>query len=461
MPARLPPILRWLLLVAGLTSAGCDVAFRPTPLRETPPSAVAPSPAAARSPADQPARNNSPASTDAGWPNFLGPRHDGTSPETEVSLDWPAEGPPVLWRIEIGTGYSSPVVVGDDLIVMHRIGDEEIIECFSAATGESKWRFTYPTDYECPYQYSSGPYSTPAIDGGRVYAWSAEGTLRCLELASGELHWQRHLNEEYGAELGMFPVAGSVFIEKDRLILNVGGRETEAGIVALDKTSGKTLWTATGHGPGDATAVAATIHGRRYIFMFTADGLVSLDPANGHVHWQIPFRATAPDTSNATTPVVCGDKVFVSAYKAGSLCVRVSPEGGYEELWRKRRNLMCQFHNLMVRGGCVYGFASNDHSFRCVDLTTGEVNWKREPEHGRGQTVALGDSLITIFETGHLASVEVSPQACNMRSVTSAPLVAPRCFSTPALCGGRIYLRSDGDLACLSLRRGQDSTSEF
>ncbi len=390
-----------------------------------------------------------PAASD--WPNFLGPHHNGDSSALLVALDWPPAGPPELWRRDVGTGYSSPVVVGNRLVIFHREGDDEIVECLAADTGKSLWQYAYSTAYECPYQYSSGPYGTPAIDNGLVFAWGAQGSLRCLELASGELVWQRDLNCQFQAELGMFPIAGSPLIEGDAIILNVGGRETDAGIVALDRRTGETLWTATDNGPGDATAMPATIHGRRFVFMFTADGLVSLDPTSGAVHWEIPFRATAPDTSNATTPIVAGDLVLVSAYKIGSLCVRVLPDGGYEEVWRDRRNLMCQFHNLIERDGFVYGFAANDHTLRCIELATGKVQWKWQPEMGRGQSVAVGDCLITVFENGQLGAIEVRPDGWKVRSLTEKPIVRYRCFSAPALAGGKLYLRSDTDLVAIRM----------
>ena len=384
------------------------------------------------------------------WPNFLGPRHDGTSRENGVNLQWPAQGPPVIWRKEIGTGYSSPVVAGEDLILMHRIGDEEIVECFHADTGASKWQTRYPTDYVCQYEYSNGPYSTPAIVGDRVFAWSAEGALRSLDRATGEVIWRRDLNQDYAADLEMFPVAGSVFVNDGRIFLNVGGPDG-AGIVALNEQTGETLWTATDDGAGDATAVVATIHGRDYLLMFTAEGLVSLDPATGQVHWQTPFRARAADTSNATTPAIWKDLVLVSAYKAGSLCLRIHPDGTHEELWRERRNLMCQYQNMIAIDGYVYAFSAHDHTLRCVQMETGEVQWKWEPEHRRGQMLAVGNRLVFIFEAGHLATVDVSPEGWKVRSITSQPIIADRCFSSPALSRGRLYLRSDTDFAVVCL----------
>ena len=113
----------------------------------------------------------------------------------------------------------------------------------------------------------------------------------CLDSNTGKKLWQRSLNQDYGAQEGRFPVASSPLLESDRLILNVGGTAGDSGIVALDKRTGQTLWTATEHGGSRiATPVAATLHGRRVVFVFTKEGLVSLEPGSGRVGWSIPFR---------------------------------------------------------------------------------------------------------------------------------------------------------------------------
>ena len=148
----------------------------------------------------------------------------------------------------------------------------------------------------------------PFMSVGLLSTWSAcdrgaQGRLHCLTLNDGRLIWSRPLNDEYAVEAGMFPVASSPLLDGERLILNVGGRHTEAGIVALDKHTGRTLWTATGDGASCATPRAAAMHGRHYVFVWTSENLVALDSATGHEWWSIHFRPNHPDTINATSPV--------------------------------------------------------------------------------------------------------------------------------------------------------------
>ena len=126
----------------------------------------------------------------ADWPQLLGPRRNGISRETGLLTSWPEKGPPKLWDKSIGDGYSGPVVVADKLILFHRIGNEEMVECLDANTGNGLWKRGYETDYVDKYGKGNGPRSTPLISGDRVYTLGVDGVLLALELQS-ELEFQR------------------------------------------------------------------------------------------------------------------------------------------------------------------------------------------------------------------------------------------------------------------------------
>jgi outer membrane protein assembly factor BamB len=393
---------------------------------------------------------------DVGWPNLFGPLHTSVSRERGILGDWPAAGPPVLWRREIGSGYSVPVVSGDRLILLHRIGDEEIVECLSAETGERLWSHRYPTRYVCRFRYSSGPYSSPIIHDGRVFAVSAEGTMRCLQLADGELIWQRELCKECQVEEGLFAVGATPLMDEGRLIFPLGADQRDAGIIALDARTGETLWTATDHRAGYATPIAATIQGRRRVFVVTFEGLVALDPSDGRVWWTIDHRPKSPDSVNATSPVVYDDLVLmVTGPGPGSVCVRVLADGGYEEVWRDRRVLDSQFNPLVCLRGYVFGFTSRRQggaTLRCIELATGKMRWERQSELDRGTLLSADGKLIALGEHGHLAALAADPDSTLPLCMTAEPLLAAPCYSAPALHRGRLYLRNEHELLCLELR---------
>ncbi|MCO6457216.1 MAG: PQQ-like beta-propeller repeat protein [Pirellulaceae bacterium] len=397
------------------------------------------------------------AADSTGWPNLFGPRHNSVSAETGIRTLWPAEGPPVLWERPVGTGYNSPIAQDDQLILLHRQGDEEHLECFHVETGQTLWRTSYPTSYQNKYHYSHGPYSTPALDDERIYAVSAEGCLHCVRRDDGRIEWRRPLYEEYGVKLGAFAVAASPLVDGPRLIFNLGAGDRGAGIIALDKLTGQTLWTATDHAASCATPCAATLHGRRLVFVVTYEGLVALESETGRVLWQIEHRPKAPDSINATSPLVVGDRVvMVSGPGPGALVVRVLADGQYEELWRDRRVLDSQFNNLVCVGDHLYGFSSKRQdgaTFRCVELDTGRLRWHWVSDLARGCVLAVDGHFLLWGEHGHLAALEIDTTRPLVRSLTTSPLLETPCYSAPALHRGLLFVRNEQKLVCLNLRR--------
>ena len=409
------------------------------------------------------------------WPGLFGPDGDSVSRQGAVAMDWGEAGPAVAWRRPLGLGYSAPVVLGHRLVLFYRQGDEEVVECADADSGETCWTFRYPTAYQSPVNYSSGPYSTPLLDKAassrsgtdpapaadsaaagqtRVYAWGAEGRLHCLGLDRGTLCWSRSLLDDYPVEPGLFPVASSPLLAGERLIVNLGAGAAGAGVVALDKHTGQTLWTATQDGPSCATPKAATIHGRPYVFVWTAQHLTALDPASGRVWWQIPFSANIPEKIHATSPLVSGDVVLASGYHLGCLCVRVLPDEQYEELWRGGPSVLdSHYNNLICQAGCVFGFGTVGGGLRCVDVADGRLRWTWKSRLRNAASIAAGDQLILFDERGRLASVRVTPEGCEPIAVMQRGLLAGRCFSAPALSDGRLYLRNEEELVCVDLRR--------
>ena len=157
------------------------------------------------------------------WPQFLGPTRNGKYAGTDLTTVFPKAGPPVVWKKTIGQGFSGPVVADGKLILFHRMGDKEIVECLDSATGKEIWRFDYPTHYRDDFGFDEGPRSTPSIASGRVYTFGAEGMLHCLDFATGKKLWAVDTHQQFDVRKGFFGAACSPLVEGRAVLLNIGG----------------------------------------------------------------------------------------------------------------------------------------------------------------------------------------------------------------------------------------------
>jgi outer membrane protein assembly factor BamB len=391
------------------------------------------------------------------WPRIFGPHGDSTLPDQSLSIPDDDQSWKISWSLPLGDSYSGPSIAGGKIWLYHRVRDEEVLDCLDVETRKSIWRHSSPTSYVDQYGYNNGPRATPVVDGGVVYALGAEGKLHALDEKDGSLRWSRWLNRDYRVAPDFFGVAGSPLVLSDQIAANVGGKG--AGVVGIDRGTGQSKWALTDDGPSYASPVAAVIHGRPLIVAFTKAGLVAVDLKEEKVLWQIPFRSRLYESVNATTPIVVDDLIFVSAtYGTGSLCIRVKPDGTYEELWRSERSMDSHFSNLIHVDGTVYGFAGrheSDCELRAIELRTGKIHWSVGSILGRGSMIKVGRRFFLWGERGHLLVRELRPEAppelpADPRAVRS--LLPYPCWTPPALADGRLYLRHERKIIAIDLR---------
>jgi outer membrane protein assembly factor BamB len=424
------------------------------------------------------------------WARFLGPHGNGISDETGLLDKWPSNGPPILWDKSIGTGYGAPAVLGNRLVFHHRIGGDEIVECAEADTGKTLWQYKYSSQFIDPYGYNNGPRSSPVLSSNFCYAFGAEGKLLCLELQTGKLVWQRDTGKDFNVPEAFFGVGSTPLLEDGRLIVMAGG-QPNAGVVALDAATGKTLWESVGAKnwegvpmsgwPGQRTVhwqpwekqasysspVAATIHGRRQILCLTRQGLVSLDPATGAVNFSFWFRATVSESVNAMSPVVVDDMIFISGayYKVGSVLLRVKPDNkSVEEIWRGT-SMELHWTTPIYLEGYLYAFSGRnepDACMRCIEFKTGKLMWDVDerwawhgtgtpPVYGRGSFILADGKLIAIGEGGILGLFKPNPKQPEEICRFQFPQLHHPCWAGPVLSHKRLYLRSEDRLVCVNL----------
>jgi outer membrane protein assembly factor BamB len=385
------------------------------------------------------------------WPQFLGPTRNGVYAGPALAEAWPSGAPRVVWRRQIGQGFAGPAVVGNRVVLFHRVGSEEVLESLDAATGNTVWRYAYRTTYRDDFGFDEGPRAVPVVADGVIYTFGAEGQLHAVDLAKGTRLWSEDTMKRFSVPKGFFGAAGSPLVEGGRVIANIGG--DKAGIVAFDAKSGKVLWTSTDDDASYSSGVGATIGGRRLGVFLTRDSVVGLDPASGAIQFQRRWRARLAASVNAATPIVVGDQIFVSAqYGPGAGVLRVNGSQ-LADVWASDDVLSNHYATSVFYNGHLYGFHGRQEfgpSFRAVEFQTGTVKWSQE-QFRAGSALLAGDRLLIVREGGELVLAPASPQG--FRPVARAQILQGVVRPYPALADGLLYLRNENTLVCLDLRK--------
>jgi outer membrane protein assembly factor BamB len=386
------------------------------------------------------------------WPQFLGPQRNGVSAEKGLATFWPKNGPPLVWEKQVGEGYSGPVVSGQRLILFHRVGDEEVVECLNAGTGKGVWKFAYATDYQDALNKGNGPRSTPVMADEKVITLGPGGWLHCLEMKTGQKVWGRNIVQDYRVPGSYFGVGTSPLVEDNRVLVNVGGKG--AGIVAFDLGTGKEVWKATTDGASYSSPVAGTVDGVRHALFFTRQGVVILDPKTGTPRFTMRWRARIDASVNAATPLLINDLAFFStSYDTGALLLKLRKDGA-DIVWQNDESMSNHYNTCIHHNGFLYGFHGRQEvgaDFRCVELKTGKVKWEQR-RYGCASLVLADGHLIVLTEEGDLVLVDATPEAYREKARVSLLSHSPS-RAQIALADGHLYARDLRKLGCWRLRR--------
>lgn len=386
------------------------------------------------------------------WPQFLGLRRDGSSPDP-VTTNWPAEGPRVRWSREVGSGFSGPVAVGNRVLLHQRRGNEEILECLDAeADGKLLWSTAQPTAYRDDFGFDNGPRATPAIQGNRVFTFGAEGQLAAFDLDSGRLLWSSPLARQLGADKGFFGFASSPLADGSLVLVNLGAPDN-AGIVAVEAATGRIRWKATSHAASYSAPILAPLDGALRAVFFTRAGLAVVVPADGTLIAVHPWRSRQHASVNAASPLAIGtNRIFLTtSYDTGATLLEIR-NGKVGTIWSNDESLSSHYASVVHRNGLIFGFHGRQEtgaSLRCIDAATGKVRWSRDGL-GSGSLLLAGDRLLVLTERGELIAAPAVAEG--FRPLARAQVLGTGTRAFPALAHGLWFGRDTKKLVCLDLR---------
>ena len=378
------------------------------------------------------------------WPNWRGPHFDGISREKNWRKSW-KEKPTILWEKQVGIGYSGVAVADGRAYTLGHKDGQETVFCLNAKTGKELWHKKYESELVDNLN-AGGPGATPTIDGDFVYTNSRGGHVYCFNAKSGNVVWKIDLRKELGLELPEWGFTCSPLIYNDWLILDANR------VLALNKKTGQRIWASDEHEPGYGTPTVFKHEGEMMLATLNCDGVKIVRAKNGSTvatfDWDSPFA------TNSTTPIVVGDKIYISTgYGRGCVLLKLA-DGKLTPIYQNRK-MKNHFNNSVLYKGKLYGFDGNSNLGRvvkvtCMDFETGNVEWIQRG-FGCGSLLVADDKLILLSDRGVLATAEATHK--EFKEISRAKILNGECWTVPVLAGGLLYCRdSDGHLVCVDLR---------
>jgi len=382
------------------------------------------------------------------WPQWQGPDRTGVSKETGLLQQWPSSGPTVVWTATgLGTGYGSTAVAANRVFVQGARMGKSFVIAYDRATGKEVW--SKPLGATENNDQGPGPRGTPTVDGDRVYILSEAGDLYGLKTDGTEV-WHRNILREFGGRQLRWLISESPLVDGPHLIVSPGG--SGAGMVKLDKLTGKTVWQAKElSGPaGYSSPIAADVQGVRMYLTFTANAGVGVRASDGKLLFS--YNRAANNVANITTPVFFDNKVFfTSAYDTGAGLVSLNANNGninMQEVYFTRE--MKNHHGgVVLVNGYLYGF--DDSILTCLEFATGKRMW-RDRSVGKGAVTYADGHLYLQSENNVVGLAEATPTGYREKGRFNIDDKGFPSWAHPVISDGRLYVRNQDSLIAYDIK---------
>ena len=325
------------------------------------------------------------------WPQWRGAQRDGAA-AFMVPASWP-ERLTQRWKVEVGLGYSAPIIAGDRVFAFSRQEDSEVMRALDAATGKTIWETKYLASFKpnpaATRTHGTGPKSTPTFADGRLYTLGISGIVSAFDAASGKLLWQKPSPPVEP----LYHTAMSPVVDRGLVIVHVGGHSNGA-LTAFDARTGDVKWSWNGDGPAYGSPVVAELGGTRQVVTVTQENLVGVSAASGELLWKRPYSVRA--TRNAATPILHGQTVIISGLGLPVTAFRVMKRRDQwtsENVWENTDVTMDMSTGVLV-GSTVFGFSPrNSGQFFAIDANTGQTLWLSEGRQAENAAVVRASDV--------------------------------------------------------------------
>ncbi len=344
------------------------------------------------------------------------------------------------WRIPLGPSYSGPIVLGDRVFTTEtKDKAKEFVYALDRNTGREIWQASWDGAMQVPFfAMANGSWirATPACDGERLFVAGIRDVLVCLDVENGQQLWRVDFTERYKTPLPGFGFASSPLVFEGHVYV-----QASQSLVKVEAATGKSVWrTAVGTGGGYdspfSSPIIATIQGKQQIVVQTRLALKGIDIESGNELWSQEIQAYRG--MNILTPTVVGDRLFTSAHTGRSQLWNVSHEAGeVSETWSNKAQ--AYMSSPVVIGDSIYLHLRNQR-LSCLNLQTGEEQWRTKPFGKYWSMIAQGDKILALDSNGKLLLIRANPQEFDL--LDEREVASSSTWAHLAVCGGQVFVRA-------------------
>lgn len=376
------------------------------------------------------------------WPQWRGPNRDGILHDFSPPETWP-DALIQKWQVNVGSGYSSPIVVNGKAFIQARKDDLEVISCVDLKTGKIIWSQSNPAPFTIN-QYATnqgkGPFSTPTFHNGRLYALGVNGLLSCFEVETGQLLWRKEFVKQVNTSKLFCGTSMAPVIVKDVCIVHVGD-DFNGALIAYDAKTGETKWSWKEHGPGYASPIIVEIDGVRQLVTLTDKACIGVSPSNGKLLWEVEFLDEWNE--NIVTPVFYNGIIIVSGVRKGTFAIRPRKNNDdwmTEMVWHNQE-LPMYMSCPTVSENLLIGFSNKRKGqFFTLNPESGESLWQSEGRQGRNAAlINAGTNLFSLDTGGALMIFKKNEN--ELKLVKQYTVADSPTWSQPVILGNNILIK--------------------
>ena len=376
------------------------------------------------------------------WPQWRGPTRDGVADGDQWPESLSEETLQLAWRVELGSSYSGPVVVGDRVFTTEtRAAKTEVASAYDRRTGDKLWETEWPGSMRVPFfAAANGSWirATPAADESTLYVAGIKDVLVALDTATGDERWRIDFPAEVNSAAPKFGCASSPLLDGDALYAQIG-----RGFTKIDKRTGEILWRVARDSSGAfSSPFIATENGRRIAIVQTRQELKGIDAENGEERWSQPIEAFRG--MNILTPTVHEGKFFTSAHTGRSQLweADAAQPGQLTQVWSNKSQ--AYMSSPVVVRDHLYMHLRNQR-IQCINLATGEQAWRTTPFGKYQSMVVLGSNILALDQRGELILFRATPD--KFEQIDKRKISEAETWAHIAVCGGQLFVRELNALA--------------